>query len=151
MTKIKLFALSLLWRMSISSHFMFLKVDLGPHESKLRDILSFYEKGFGYFDVFITKYIYGQFGEMASKVILDPIKFKIDGINFVRIFLPNTYELFIKVDKRALPSFFEPMKLGDSKNAFVINRGEYDRSDSFNKLIEIARKHPKEISKFNSC
>ena len=135
--EVKLFLLSLLWRASVSSLPIFSKIRLGPYyEENLRKIILCGDPASDDdFPIFIAKYESRELGEIANKNIQDPISHRIEGINFCLFFLPNTYQIFIKVDKRKLPGPFEKLSLKNDGSMIILLRGEYEKSDSFRALL----------------
>lgn len=134
--KVKLFFLSLLWRASVSSLPIFSKINIGPYEEKLREIvLGSNSKNREDFPILFAKYDAGKLGQIANKNIQDPISQRIEGINFCLFFLPNGYQIFIKVDKRNLPEPFEKITLKNDGKMIILCRGEYEKSDSFKALL----------------
>lgn len=96
---LKLFFLSVLWRASASKRKEFKKVEIGPFENNLRDMIQKDNPG-GSNDFLV---IIRRFVDILGKnFLMDPYIFKIDGVNFYRFYLGAGYEFHIKVDKRNL-------------------------------------------------
>lgn len=133
--RLKLFFLSLLWRASISSHDIFSKINVGPFEDRLRDMIRSDNPGYPLeFPVIITQFSQGNLPADVGKNIQDPIREKIDGINFVSFYLPNFYKIYIKVDKRDSPIMTMDLVLNNNR-AVILKRGDYYNSQEFKILL----------------
>jgi hypothetical protein len=98
-TRLKLFFLSTLWRMSVSRRPAFAKVDLGPYEGKFRDMLANRDPGdAGVFPVFLTRYT----DDVGMGSMIGTHRQRMHGVNVFHMGLPG-YVATIKVDKRPLP------------------------------------------------
>src|SRR5262249_32645073 len=100
---LKLFVLGLLWKASVSRLFFYCKVDLGQrHESKIKSLIAngTIEDGDDY--QFVCSH---HKDHPYPNVILPPLSQRIDGINYVHLYLPNV-QFLVKVDKRPLPGDF---------------------------------------------
>jgi hypothetical protein len=97
--KFKLFFLSVIWRMSISTQPLFRNVNLGPFESQLRkQLISKTPGDTEDFAVFIYRYI----DEFGSSMTLATRPEWLHGIKVYNVGLPG-YLAVIKVDRRGLP------------------------------------------------
>lgn len=133
---LKLFLISLLWRSSISSLSFFSRINVGPYEGILHNLLAKENQmSFDDFPFFIVKYDAGKLGQVAEKNIQDPVKIKIDGVNFSLFFLPNCYEIYIKIDRRPLPYPFDKIVLKNDGGLIILRKGEYANSGSFKTLL----------------
>jgi len=97
--KFKLFQLSILWRASISSHPLFSRVNLGPHEEKIKDMIYSNNPGkqFDYPCI-----MFGLFSEIGShKNFIDqPRKIHIDGqITYRFVFLGYMWSFYVSSHK----------------------------------------------------
>ncbi|MFK7863229.1 MAG: hypothetical protein AB8B95_03280 [Pseudohongiellaceae bacterium] len=80
-TKLKLFALSVLWRAHITKHKFFDKVSLGPHEHNIRELLlSGVVSDLDGYDV-----VWAKWSDVVDAGILCPWKARFDGIKGVRV------------------------------------------------------------------
>lgn len=133
--RLKLFLLSLLWRASISGHDIFSKVNIGPFEDVLRDMIRNNNPGGPLeFPIIITQFSQGDLPEDVGKNIQDPIRERIDGINFVSFYLPKFYKIYIKVDKRDSPIMTIDRVLNNNKTV-ILKRGDYYNSQEFKILL----------------
>ncbi|MCP4049269.1 MAG: hypothetical protein GY730_00995 [bacterium] len=115
---LKLFSLSILWRAHASSHNVFKKVKLGPHEAKIRKLLLTNDADVpDQYSVIIYKWIDDGFGP----VIMDPFREKYDGVNFYRFYC-GRYIFFIKVDSLRTTGAFRYTQLTPKKNLIIIAR-----------------------------
>lgn len=98
--RLQMFALSLLYRASISQRSEFEKFNLGIYEDSIRALLIKCDltSAFTYTTI-IVRYLDGALADL----ILDPIKIKIDQVNFRLVTIPH-YGLYVKVDKRPAPN-----------------------------------------------
>lgn len=108
-TKLKLFALSMLWRANASSHRFFSHVDLGNHEAVLR---SYIFKGIAppaeRYSVAFTQYSDEDF----SEILIPPWRHRLDSINIYRFYLPSL-TLLISVDKRPTSLNFQRIAINE--------------------------------------
>jgi hypothetical protein len=137
---IMLFFLSIIWRASISSQPEFRKISLGPFESEAHQMLIS-AKVTEPFEMVLLKYSEGSLGRVASRNIFVPIKLRIDGITFIKVFLPNAYQCYIKVDSRPLPYPFEAISLNHPPPISILNSGPYEDSKDFAALLKMIDLH----------
>jgi hypothetical protein len=132
--KLKLFFLSLLWRASVSNHDIFSKVSVGPFEGVLRDMIMNNNPGDPLeFPIIITQFSQGDLPKDVGKNIQDPIRERIDNINFVSFYFPKFYKIYIKVDRRDSPIMTKDLVL--SNKAVILKRGDYYNSQEFKILL----------------
>ncbi len=116
--KLKLFFLSVLWRMSISSRPAFNRVALGPFETQFQDLLKRKDPGdAGTFPVFLYRYI----DDIGSKIMLGAHREKHMDLNVYNIGLPN-YIAVIKVDTRSIPIDVSGLVLQPNKPLIIAAR-----------------------------
>jgi hypothetical protein len=102
---LKLFVLSVLWRASVSRLYFFRDVDLGLHAHTIKSLISNGTiEGAGNYQ-FVCSH---QRDHPYPKGILPPWSRKIEGVNYVQVYLPDI-QILVKVDKRPLPEFFAPI------------------------------------------
>ncbi len=133
---IKLFALSVLWRAHCSQHPAFAKVQLGPHESVVRQMLLANDPGSPkQYSVNILRWKSQEFGP----VLMDPFAEKYKGVNYYRIYC-GRYVLYVKVDKRSTIAEFKEFQLGYQKELFLIAR-ELRKSKEWPVMQKVAKKN----------
>jgi len=109
--KFKLFFLSTLWRMSISTRYAFRDVKLGSFEVDLRQKIFDRLPGESEdFAVFIYRYI----DEFGSTMMLPSRPERLEGIRVYNLGLPG-YIAVIKVDRKRLPLATGPLVLAPGK------------------------------------
>lgn len=107
----KIFFLSVLWRMSISTRPMFQTVSLGPFESQLRQKLLHEDPGGAEdFAVFIYRYV----DELGRSTMLGTRAERLEGIKVYNVGLPG-YLAVVKVDDQRLPLPVGPLVLARGK------------------------------------
>jgi hypothetical protein len=114
---LKLFLLGVLWRASVSSLDFFSNVDLGErHEATIKSLISEGTiKGADQYQFFCSHQRDAQY----RKVILPPWKRRMDGINYIQLYLPDI-QIVVKVDQRKLPEIFVPIVIKpDAPNYLV--------------------------------
>jgi len=136
---LKLFVLSVLWRASVSSLDFFSNVDLGErHEDKMKSFISEATiEGANDYEFFCVH----QRDAKYSKVILPPWKRRMDGINYIQLYLPDI-QIVVKVDQRQLPKIFVPIVVKPKAPhylAFMPFKGSTE-ADYFERMKEAIRK-----------
>jgi hypothetical protein len=133
---LKLFALSVLWRAHASTRPEFGKVQLGPHEPKIRGFLLSSHPGTpDEYSVNIVKWIDDEFGP----VFMDPFREAYEGVNYYRIYC-GRYVLYVKVDQNQTSGTFREWQLGQDKKLIVIAR-ELKKSKEWPLMQRIAWKN----------
>jgi hypothetical protein len=133
-TQLKLFFLSILWRASISSQPFYSKVQIGPHENILKEMIADGEPG----EPFDYAVSLAKFSDPGVTVMLDPHKKRFDGINYCQFYITG-FVLYIKVDKREPPGFLKDLCLKRDPPFWIILRDLHKSKDG--KIIkEIASK-----------
>jgi len=116
--KLKLFFLSVLWRAGVSKQQLFNKVQLGPYEEKLRQVILSKEAG-GVEDFFVAL---SKFDAPANETgILNPDRTKYEGVNHYRLYLGG-YMAIIKVSNQPLPTCFDGLYLAPNQDVFCLLR-----------------------------
>ena len=137
--KLKLFFISLLWRISASSHLFFSQVRLGPHEEILRNMILRADPGDEeMYSVLLAKWD----NDLAAHVLLYPHMQRYDGISYVRCYL-NSYIAEIKVDKRRTPEFSRGLILKPNKPLHIVLR-ELKSSHEYEVLRTIVKAQAKQ-------
>lgn len=114
---LKLFVLGVLWRASVSSLDFFSNVDLGQsHEDTIKSLVSNGTiEGADHYQFFCSH----QRDNPYSKLILPPWKRKMDGINYIQLYLPDI-QVVVKVDKRPLPEIFAPIVIRPNPPHYLV-------------------------------
>lgn len=97
----RLFHLSILWRMGVSSLKMFRHVDLGPHEEKLRQMILADDPGKADEFGFLT-YLVLIDGKPHFDMLLQPSPGRVEGMTVYRAVISGLFYLFF-VDSRPIP------------------------------------------------
>lgn len=134
--KLKLFFISLLWRASISGMPEFSKIDTGPFEKKLKNMILRKDPGsenefsvvIGKFDSKIKK-----IKKISKKIIQTPYRDRIDNekglINCCIFYLSRGYKVFIKVDRRDLSGSLKKIILKNNGNLIILRFNNYEKSE----------------------
>lgn len=133
--KLRLFILSVLWRASISVKEECGNIHIGPYEEKIRTIIINIKKGadttkeLADLPIIITKFDDKKDPVITNKNIMLPYSLRIDSVNFAILYFPKAIKIFIKVDKRDLPSDLKDVQISDNHGGVII-LGSKDFSDS---------------------
>ena len=118
---LKMFILSVLWRASVSMQPFFEKIKLGPYENEIKELII--KNDYVSEDVFpivITRFKESNIG---TNSFLDPhITREIDGVNMYKFYFGAGYKVYIKVDKRPMPSSINTVILRPNKSLCIINQ-----------------------------
>ncbi len=122
--KLKLFFVSVLWRASISKHYFYKRIRLGPYQSIARKMIIENDPSSAKtFSVVISK-----FSDPKFTGILDPHLDRIDGIKFYRFYMTG-FVVYIKVDKRNIPDFMKKFYIREGHPLWVILRDLHKSND----------------------
>lgn len=136
--KLKLFALSILWRASVSSHHFFRKVTIGPHEKHIRQMLLNGDPGHP--DLYSV--IFAAWSDRTRNPgMIDPFKTRFDNVAYYLIYLAN-YIMYVKVDKQLSNNTFRATQLKPDSNLVLIAR-EINRSKELPIMVNMAKLHAK--------
>lgn len=137
--KLKLFFMSLLWRVAASSQYFFSQIRLGSHEEALRKMILRADPG----DEDTFSSILCQWDDpLAEHFLLYPHRQRYEDINYIRCYL-NSYVVEIKVDKRATSEFNKNFMLKPDKPLGVIIR-ELKISHEYEVMRAIAKAQKKQ-------
>lgn len=130
---LKLFALSYIWRASITSLSEYDSVKLGEkHEAKIADMLRREDAGgVDDYSVVVSRFTLPEERKMWGMHVLNPAANRLDGINLVDVYLPNLYKWKVKVDSRPFNDTLRKMSLGYDGDVLVIDMGDYTQSQEF--------------------
>ncbi|OIP98847.1 MAG: hypothetical protein AUK35_09595 [Zetaproteobacteria bacterium CG2_30_46_52] len=100
---LKLFFMSLLWRVSVSERPIFSRVKIGGYREQLRKYISGSPnpdpRSQDEFSVILTRYN----DEIGSNIMMDPHQQRFGHVNFIQVNFAG-YVAYIKVDKRRAPA-----------------------------------------------
>lgn len=115
--RLKLFALSFLWRASISSQPFFARIQLGKHEARIAEMIRAQDPG-SHDDFPVV--LYRLIGQRVPNATYAPYRQRSpEGVNFCVLFLPSI-KILVKVDQRPLPKILEPFVLKQSAENLVV-------------------------------
>ncbi len=129
--KLILFFLSVLWRASVSNRENYRNIVLGPHEDKIKEIVFGRSNDNLYYTCSLAKF-YGAKIDTLERAILNPVRIKIDGINFHQIYLGG-FIAYLKVDKRENP-MGDKLDIRVGQKLHIVGRS-FDNSKEY-KLIQ---------------
>lgn len=130
MEKLKLFFLSLLWRMNATNHEMFAGVELGPYEIPITEALLKRDLSLApQVDTVISK-----FQDEQAVGFLGPHPMRIEGVNGYRVCFAY-HSCWLKVDKRAFPGPFKHIALSTGTPVHILSR-EFDGSPEKRAMVE---------------
>ncbi len=138
--KLKLFILSVLWRFSISTRpeVSSLKLKEG-YENKLADmILNDNDGDFNDFSVVITKFKF-KYADFSKYFQLPTEEYK-EGLKYIKIYTPNAYKFFIKIDDQPQLKSLIPLTLNNSSDIRILQYEVFEQSDEFKALVDNAHK-----------
>lgn len=132
--KLKLFAMSYIWRASITSLDEFKTVSLGKvHEDRIAEMLRKNDCGSDDdYSVIVARFSLPSDKKIWGKHVLNPTNNRLDGVNIVDAYLPNLYKLIIKVDKRPFEKGLKEFVLGKNDDVLIMNLGDYSQTQEFN-------------------
>ncbi len=130
---LKLFALSYIWRASITQLSEYDRVNLGDkHESKIASMLRNNDAGdIDDYSVVVTRFTLPEERKMWGMHVLNPTSNRLDGINIINVYLPNLYKWIVKVDSRPFNETMRNMSLGAMDEVLILNMGKYTDSQEF--------------------
>ena len=115
--KLKLFFVSLLWRAAASKQEFFTRIQVGPFEEKLKQMILNGDPG----DPETFAVCLAKFDDPLGTIMLDPHCERWFGINYCRFYLAG-YVTYIKVDKRPPAEFMDDFILAPNRPLLVILR-----------------------------
>lgn len=131
----KQFVLSVLWRASVSRRSYYGLISLGPHEAIIKkDIFGQERFPCTHYQFLVSRYLPDKVPEL-ERTMLNPDSIKIEGVNFCRVFFLG-YTIWVKVDKRPLPTALESLKIVDGEPLRAVARS-YGSSKERNILLKL--------------
>lgn len=120
--RLRMFALSLLWRAAVTTRPFFKRVTLGPHENRLKDRILAGEPGSpNDFSVFLGHWQIRPEHAGMELTQISPYAWRLEGINMAKIFLGG-FVFYIKCDKRPFNKPFPDIILAPSRPVFAVPR-----------------------------
>lgn len=130
--KLKMFFLTLLWRMQVTTHRMFGAIQLGPYQERIKQaILEQCPDSVPEVDVVISKF------KIDYTAFLGPSQLRIDGVNGYRVAFEK-YLCWVKVDSRPFPEPFSAMAISKGSPMHILYR-EFDDSPEKRAMIQTLR------------
>jgi hypothetical protein len=133
--KLKLFTLSLLWRMHTTQHENFKEVNLGHHINRVRTlILNQYPSNDMEFAIILGKFNYDK---KFMPFHISPFRRKIEGINYYIIHIYG-YTFYIKVDQQTRLTTSQEIRLRENGYLFLFTR-DFETSKEKSYLINLLK------------
>ena len=134
--KLRLFFITLLWRMHATDRPMFNIVRLGKYESKFKQAtLELNPNAIPEMDVILAKY------DVFNTSILGPMVHRIGGVNGYSVSFAG-WSCWLKIDSRKTPSLFAEIALSNGNPLRVLRR-QFSSSPEAGALIKILKQHIK--------
>lgn len=133
------FALSVLWRASISRRPSVADVNLGPYELKIRDAIFTSQSIDDLPEAEIILQRYTVLGNVdPAGQYFYPTRFKMAGLNFYN-FAVGGFRIRTKVDSRPLPNEWRPFSLSSGRflGTFIL----LEETSEFEQMIKLMRRH----------
>jgi hypothetical protein len=144
--KFKLFEMSLLWRLLISSKYETKKID--THEEKLRQaILSKKPLKFFQYGCMLQTILYKK-EQIAGGFILNPFFTKSNDVDFMHILIDGFMYTFSITDKQTLPNEITENYLQENGNMNIIGRLIFKDKSLFDKVFKAYEYYKNEINDF---
>ena len=132
---LKLFALSVLWRASVSTRKEFEHVRLGPHESRILSMLKSGDAG----DADSYGVIVARFSNMPAPAILGPMPRRRENRNYYQLLL-GPYVVYVKTDKQPSPPALRGVQ-PDPNRPLLIPIRDPSTAEEFQILQTIVNEH----------
>lgn len=124
--RLKLFFLALLWRASVSNERFFRRIEIGPFERTLKQMIEQGDPGSPEsFAVMLARFD----SEPYALAIMDPHPERYEGINYCRFYLGG-FVAYIKVDGRSSPSTFVGLAIREDAPIVVVARSAREGKDA---------------------
>ena len=121
--RLRMFALSLLWRAAVTTNPIFKKVTLGgPYEPRLRERILAGDPGSPKdFSVFLSRWLVQPEHAGMELTQISPYVWRLEGINMAKIFLGG-FVFYIKCDQRQFVEPFPDIILSPNRPVFAMPR-----------------------------
>ena len=140
--QLKLFIISMLWRFSISN-----LPEFSPYKLPEKFVNQLYNRvlnsdpgDINDFSIVISRFSYTDNIENLKKYLQLPVPARINGINYLNIYLPNGYKILIKIDSRPQTQELLPLTIDVNKPVYVIVWEQFEKTKEFLNLIENSHK-----------
>jgi hypothetical protein len=121
-TRLRMFAISLLWRAAVTSNDVFRRAKLGRHEQRVKDrILCGVPGDPRDLSVMLCKWTTPPGREALTLFQMSPYTHKLEGVNVTRFFLGG-FAIYVKVDQRSLRSPLDEICLCPGRPVYAIAR-----------------------------
>ncbi len=135
--KMKLFVLSVLWRMHETSQPFFESVDLGPFADEVRQMLLAADPGGAdAFAVVLSRFTGPALGIDPKQVWLNPQLSRWDGVNSLRFWLSD-FSVLVKVDQRPPNKLMSAFALAPHRRLVILLR-DFAQSKEFLAQLRVA-------------
>jgi hypothetical protein len=136
--RLKLFFIALLWRASVSTMPFYRNVRLGPYEERARQMILSGQPGeVNEFGVVMARRIASPHMEAYANSMISPFREKLDGVNFVRLYLGRVVS-YVKVDRRPMQSPFDEVVLRPGRPLVMLAQ-EFDQGRDLDAMRKIVR------------
>lgn len=131
--KLRMFFISLLWRMHTTDRRAFNLVDVGPYIIPLVEALRTENPNrISQLDVCVTR-----FDSYLAEPLLFPTRLRREGINGYRVCF-SRYMIWIKLDKRSFPSPFSYTAISAGSPLHILNR-EFSNSPEMKAMLRVVQ------------
>lgn len=113
--KLKLFAISVLWRAHVSQHETFRTIQLGPYAEKAKKLIEASDPGVE--RDFATFFL--SFDETYAPHMLGPQRISVGPVNFYKFHLAR-HVMYVKVDSRSVPWGLDELELRPDDRLLVL-------------------------------
>ena len=135
--KIKFFVMTVLWRASISNLPIFSRVNLGPTEGRLKELIWQNETGgISDYPVILGRYAPSEHDPNLHRILFDPYVNRVQGMLYYRFFLGG-YIADIQATSHIPPPHIR--NYVSSNDLIIRNIGPFDSSPNLKLAIELLR------------
>ncbi len=140
--KLKVFILSILWRLYIST-----LPESGniPLNKKFSEKLFYMVKNgdagsLNDFSVVLRRFNYSESEKEWAKYYQTPVRAQHEGIDYINVYFPNGYKILIKVDERPQLANLAPLTLQSGKLVHVLTYENFKDAPEYKRLMANAHK-----------
>jgi|WetSurMetagenome_2_1015567.scaffolds.fasta_scaffold126567_2 hypothetical protein len=140
--KLKLFFISLLWRVSSSKLPYFDLVNVKSFDNRLKEMILKQDVGIeDEFSIALRRFEERSY----SRSMLNPHNTKFEGINYVMLYLGG-YTVYIKVDKRVAPDFIRDVSISPNKPLSIL-LVDINKTSEFRVMKKLAERQKDKFGK----